>query len=244
MTLKELKERVSLLLEITKCPVCLESFRQEKVECLNGHLICSACKGNMEICPTCRGQFSRSKPSRFVSQIVEILPSRCKYRNCPTILTAGDDHEKYCGLKLTKCNQCPWEGLRKETIDHWKNDHLYHYLGEHRELPAFDIDKNFKQFTPIITLENDLFWEKTLNELDKKLFTTSWQLVPTGKPTSDRFVTLSMSSDLVGFHTTTKIKLDLDPDVPIEENSISVPHKLLPYFINELGTLSFSVTFQ
>ena len=41
------------------CPVCWEPLRRPIYQCLNGHLICSACTGRLErssnkVCPTCR----------------------------------------------------------------------------------------------------------------------------------------------------------------------------------------------
>ncbi|XP_011863568.1 PREDICTED: uncharacterized protein LOC105559681 isoform X2 [Vollenhovia emeryi] len=43
--------------ELLQCPVCLEVSQGVKVQCLNGHHICNACRVQLQVCPICKSQF-------------------------------------------------------------------------------------------------------------------------------------------------------------------------------------------
>lgn len=240
LTYEELREKFMLLLNIAKCAVCLESVRQEMVQCHNGHLICFDCKVDMQTCPTCRGKFSHARPCQFISQVIEILPIRCKHRNCPKVLKSNDDHEKYCGFQFAECKWCSWEGTSSEIRLHCESAHNVVTIQDKRIWPTFDINKRFIHFTGNVFPGGYFFWEETINRPNTKMFTKTWYFVPNDKATTDFFVTLSFKSES-GRFTATKIKLDLDPDAPSEENSISIPHSMLCYFIDESGALSYTV---
>ena len=46
------------LLRELECPVCIEYMVPPIKLCMNGHNICSRCRGSVQRCPTCRAEFS------------------------------------------------------------------------------------------------------------------------------------------------------------------------------------------
>lgn len=44
--------------ELLQCPVCLEATQGMKIQCVNGHHVCKACKDQLNgVCPICKSSF-------------------------------------------------------------------------------------------------------------------------------------------------------------------------------------------
>ena len=59
-------------LEEIQCPICFEEMRAEIWCCQNSHPVCSECLKGLNICPSCRQNFSVVKPvrNRFAENLI------------------------------------------------------------------------------------------------------------------------------------------------------------------------------
>ena len=59
-------------LEEIQCPICFEEMREEIWCCQNSHPVCTECLKGLEICPSCRENFSVVKPvrNRFAENLI------------------------------------------------------------------------------------------------------------------------------------------------------------------------------
>uniref|UniRef100_A0A1B6KHM5 RING-type domain-containing protein n=1 Tax=Graphocephala atropunctata TaxID=36148 RepID=A0A1B6KHM5_9HEMI len=152
-SVEDFKKSIETLLDIVRCAVCLETVQDEIVQCVNGHLLCGGCKTGLVNCPTCREQFSEVKPSRTIAQVIEALPTQCKHKKCEVyVRPGGDDHEKYCGFRITDCKWCEWKGYAKDILEHLKIQHpddiIFRAELESVCLPDFDFGKTWMWFSP------------------------------------------------------------------------------------------------
>ncbi|XP_046674443.1 E3 ubiquitin-protein ligase Siah2-like [Homalodisca vitripennis] len=98
------------ILDIARCAVCLETARPAIVQCEGEHILCGACSEHLNECPTCKRPFSRAKPARFMSQVLDALPKLCKHTNCGVYVSGDDEHEKWCGFQSDHV-YCPYLSL-------------------------------------------------------------------------------------------------------------------------------------
>ena len=90
------------------CPVCLERASPPTYACdLAGHMVCGKCTQSIsEICPVCRGPFSRRRNVAFDS-LCSIMKATCKHE-CGLEDTVNNlmEHEEYCTEKPFSCPVC------------------------------------------------------------------------------------------------------------------------------------------
>uniref|UniRef100_A0A1B6KUS1 E3 ubiquitin-protein ligase Sina-like RING finger domain-containing protein n=1 Tax=Graphocephala atropunctata TaxID=36148 RepID=A0A1B6KUS1_9HEMI len=217
------------------------------VQCVNGHLFCSDCRGELVECPTCREDFSPNKPSGFITQVVGALPPRCRHKNCGRYIKGDEDHEKYCGFNPTECKatNCEWRGYSQELLQHVRQQHA-ELITESGTLTVsidnFNVDEN-RKIIRVWLVQGQFFWHEIENDTETKVFKHSFLLVPNGKPKNEFFVKVNSALKDTKFFV--KIKLSLDPNSSIQEtNFISIPKFMLPYFVNEENKLNFNVAFK
>ena len=119
------------LLKDLECPVCMEYVVPPIKLCMNGHNICSKCRGRVAFCPTCRAKFSEIR-----SLALENIARRQKYpcgnrrRGCLDLFTVEhiNEHNAVCVYGKIKCpfklnENCPWNSFKSDLKEHVKEAH-------------------------------------------------------------------------------------------------------------------------
>ncbi|XP_046673985.1 E3 ubiquitin-protein ligase Siah2-like [Homalodisca vitripennis] len=248
LSTEELQSTFQSLVDITLCSICLETVRPEMVQCVNGHLICSDCRGELETCPTCRDTFSNDKPSGIITQIVEALPPRCHHKNCGRYINRNDDdHQVYCGFRLTQCKfvDCEWNGCSQDILQHVIDEHnemLFEKESDVVTLNDFNVDENISVVYAWY-IHSQFFWHEIVNNAEKKQLIHSFVSVPIKKPKNKFYVKAVSTSKDMKFKV--KIKLSLDPNVTTEDtNYISIPKFMLPQFVDDESNLTSHIAFK
>uniref|UniRef100_A0A1B6MB28 RING-type domain-containing protein n=1 Tax=Graphocephala atropunctata TaxID=36148 RepID=A0A1B6MB28_9HEMI len=241
-SVEDLKKSIETLLDIVRCAVCLETVQDEIVQCVNGHLLCGGCKTGLVNCPTCREQFSEVKPSRTIAQVIEALPTQCKHKKCEVyVRPGGDDHEKYCGFQITDCKLCEWEGCAKDILEHLKEQHPSTKIrtGEMKDMYIinFEYEKEMESNNAYF-VDGQFFWYTISNDPVSKLFIKTCHAVPIGKCDDKFYLKVMLNSKETEF--VSKIILNLDPDVDDDENSIIIPWKTVPNYIDSDGDFLYN----
>ena len=121
-----------LILEVSKCQVCLVAPRAPKVYlCSNGHLLCSACRDRVKCCPSCRVKSIsiRNRPlEEYLERLIKdgkTFPCVNQSEGCETIDTHEKllKHEKCCEMRSVTCpgqewRKCTWRGPYKQLVTH------------------------------------------------------------------------------------------------------------------------------
>ncbi|KAF7989975.1 hypothetical protein HCN44_008649 [Aphidius gifuensis] len=119
-----------------ECPICFEmSASAEIIQCINSHNVCSNCRVNLLVCPTCDGQFITTRNrvmEKLIKQFGEMKsslmdPESDKYQrinsnkksvSCqtdpePKIVTASVKSQT--DTKIQRCIDTQTDFLEKET---------------------------------------------------------------------------------------------------------------------------------
>ena len=130
----ESTDKEQSLLDHLECPVCLEYMRPPIILCGNGHKICNVCKQKVNSCPTCRGQFVRTR-NLALEDLARQLMYPCKYRPYGCTETFVQDkivgHQTTCLYSPQVCpfaklaiGTCSWTGSYKDIKAHLKENHF------------------------------------------------------------------------------------------------------------------------
>ena len=69
------------LLQLLKCPVCLEYTNPPIRHCVNGHLVCNNCFSMVDRCPTCRGDLTHER-NLAMEQVANMVTYPCENDGC------------------------------------------------------------------------------------------------------------------------------------------------------------------
>lgn len=157
-----------------KCPVCLDRVRSPATMCNNGHAICRQCKQLQQVCPTCRGPFSRINPV-FLNTLMELLPAQCcnSCRGCDQVLSRDSltNHELECHYRLEKCRVrgCSWNEEVTQLLDHVSKHHPKSLLTPTTTTRVPDFIVSDEEYSAsLVAAEDCLFWVYITNNFYKK----------------------------------------------------------------------------
>uniref|UniRef100_A0A1B6LL98 RING-type domain-containing protein n=1 Tax=Graphocephala atropunctata TaxID=36148 RepID=A0A1B6LL98_9HEMI len=230
---KDLRESMNWLLELATCPICLGTLQSNTTLCINGHPICVECRQNLQICPTCRDPFSNVRPTGFIHQVIQSLPHPCRHAGCTQFVKTNDNHEDFCGHKLTECKYCDWIGPGYGILSHLQTGHQETPL-EHPERscgPPFNPKEEGSVFCPIF-VEGQFFWGEMKNDLQNDKLIAVIHPVPTGKTVSVFFSNVSLKLNKERYVVSLKLNMNPTAD-PYKDNCILIPTSILQKYIDE-----------
>ncbi|CAH0549749.1 unnamed protein product [Brassicogethes aeneus] len=93
------------MLKLLECPVCMSTMRPPIYQCNRGHSICIICHGEVNACPTCKGEWSNVR-NFLVENLTANIKYTCKFKKlgCKEIAVEGEikKHEETCLLNSNK----------------------------------------------------------------------------------------------------------------------------------------------
>ena len=121
-----------------ECPVCMQYMVPPIKLCSNGHNICSKCRGRVQLCPTCRAEFSQIR-----NVALENIARRMKYpcvnrqNGCLNLFSIEDIAEHHTACVYGKINcpfhfymTCSWKGPKNDLKEHAKAAHPGYFKEE------------------------------------------------------------------------------------------------------------------
>ena len=125
------KKKMSQIMEMLECPVCLDYPRGGPIfNCSNGHIICCVCKPGVKgMCPTCRDTkiTFNSFVKRLADRALKDIRKACKFsmhgctkEDLPEHMTG---HEERCQYRDVHCpakhrGACEWVGSLSKMVLH------------------------------------------------------------------------------------------------------------------------------
>ena len=115
-----------VLLRDLECPVCMEYMVPPIHLCTNGHNICSKCRERVQLCPTCRAEFSQTR-NVALENIARRLKYPCANRQSGCLGRFSIEHillhQAVCVYGKIKCPfhihwHCPWVGFKSDLKKH------------------------------------------------------------------------------------------------------------------------------
>ncbi|KAG8247201.1 hypothetical protein J6590_098360, partial [Homalodisca vitripennis] len=228
-----LEELFKELLETSKCPVCFERCFSPVTCCINGHTICDNCKLTQQQCPVCRCSFSSEKHTSL-NQILEILPSECKYEGCPQIERNIKDHEKWCGYRPTECRLCMWTGQVNYLSMHIQSLHCFASADTNRTIPEFRIDTSFSSKLPHI-LFGQVFWKIIQYDHVEQRFSMRFVCIPNkdAKIKKEFLIRVEFNSEDICYHASLKVYYNPEYDETSKKNQLLFDGNIFEHFVND-----------
>ena len=124
------------LLKDLECPVCKQYMVPPIKLCTYGHNICSKCRRRVQVCPTCRAEFSGIR-NMALENIVRRLEYPCANRKSGCLEFFSIEHiakhHAVCVHRKFKCpfrllKMCSWNGLKNDLKEHAKKTHPTTFL--------------------------------------------------------------------------------------------------------------------
>nr|CAD7429547.1 unnamed protein product [Timema monikensis] len=134
------------LIGMLECPICFNFMSAPILQCVNGHIICAACKPRLPQCPICRSEFLETR-NKLAECLAENLLHPCINSDegcCVKVqLKKMAQHNSSCPFRIYDCIPCKnigctWQGRRLGIIPHmneahkgmawmiWKNESLFY----------------------------------------------------------------------------------------------------------------------
>lgn len=118
------------LVSLLECPVCFGYMMPPIMQCSRGHLICSACRNKLNVCPVCRVPMSNIR-NLAMEKVGSKLIFPCKHAcyGCRQRLSYTDKkaHEEDCEHRPYFCpypdEKCVWQGALKDVYKHFVSTH-------------------------------------------------------------------------------------------------------------------------
>lgn len=244
-----LKALLEGLIEAVKCPVCLNTIQPTVNQCENGHGVCTGCRKRHNLCPVCRGTFLVFR-NRLLDNVLELLPHNCSFsfNGCSEIIKPGDDHEKWCGFRGTKCKRCDWTGPGNKILNHIKFDHKDIVILKESSTDMFWRNivpsRGFKNrivtwFAPI-SAHGHFFWMKVTNDTQNNLFEKTFTLVKNGKKLEKTFLVKLVLKNLTKSYTvSTVLTVDSLLGSDDSERSINLHSSTVIKFVSPENKLNY-----
>lgn len=226
---------MSQLLKRVECPVCFNVLQSPVKQCNNGHVICKDCQTSVRNCPVCKEQFSLGKTKVF-EDLLDILPHKCKHKDCPNFVEMGEDHEKWCGFQLTNCRYCDWKGCTKDIFHHVTNTHdKVHLMIENNLKMSINVSNKFKTtdcIMPMFAYGQFLWMERKFCE-SSELCTTKFYLVPNGKLDNFFEIQVTLENAQNTYEISTRLLNECILKTEDTHNSFSLHTSVLQQFLNK-----------
>ena len=165
-----------------KCPICIEPYIHQVMQCKEGHLICESCWIQLPLpkkCPSCRADLSYIR-NRAIEDLVAKLPIQCRWRGCSMVCAIEEmaEHQFKCKNKKLPCGitECTWTGYHDEFLAHCKDKHetrirLAQATGKYR----FNLPEKLPSDASYMVTHNDQFYFVKLFSLSLRGF-TQWSV--------------------------------------------------------------------
>jgi E3 ubiquitin-protein ligase SIAH1 len=119
------------LLKEFECPVCMQYMVPPINLCTNGHNICSGCRERVQLCPTCRAEFSEIRNVALENMArSQKYPCANRQSGCLDLFSIEHiaKHHAVCVYGKIKCpfhllKKCSWNGLKSTLKEHAKATH-------------------------------------------------------------------------------------------------------------------------
>ncbi|KAJ8943300.1 hypothetical protein NQ318_004741 [Aromia moschata] len=141
------------LLSELECPVCFEYMLPPIHQCVNGHSLCSVCKGKITLCPLCKCEIQETK--NFVLEKMTLyLVYPCKYykSGCEHSGKSTEirSHEENCEFGPVSCplkgiENCQWMSNISGLLSHVEKEHSASMLKSVRIDIRFDETSDIQQ---------------------------------------------------------------------------------------------------
>jgi hypothetical protein len=119
------------LLNALECPVCMEYMTPPIFLCENGHSICSHCRPQLPLCPTCRRHFLSNARNVGLESIAVELDYPCRNSGCDEVLPLEEitQHQAVCPHRPFECplvhgSHCAWKGPHSLIKKHVMESHV------------------------------------------------------------------------------------------------------------------------
>ncbi|XP_069676225.1 E3 ubiquitin-protein ligase SIAH1B-like [Periplaneta americana] len=166
------------LKSLLECPVCFEFMTPPITQCLNGHNICSNCKPQLTLCPTCREPLTIT--SRNVA--LENIAETCLAENLNTtqIKVPSLTHREYECL-AGKAKGCTWKGRRSDLWTHVLHNHERLTMHWRKESQLFRVTNHDFRIsgtsTQLISVLGQLFWYQFRQDASKNRWCQAIQYI-------------------------------------------------------------------
>uniref|UniRef100_A0A1B6MUZ3 MATH domain-containing protein n=1 Tax=Graphocephala atropunctata TaxID=36148 RepID=A0A1B6MUZ3_9HEMI len=137
---------------------------------------------------------------------------------------------------MTDCKLCKRRVCAKDILKHVKQQHpsCKIFTAEMKEmsLTDFEYGEQGEWFAPFV-VHGQFLWEVTSIHPASKLLIETFYAVPNGKPKDKLYCKVMFDSEETKF--VSKINLNLDPDVDDDENSVTIPWRTVPNYVDSDG---------
>ncbi|KYQ57659.1 putative E3 ubiquitin-protein ligase sinah, partial [Trachymyrmex zeteki] len=106
-----------VLEELLQCPVCLEATQGVKVQCVNGHHICNACRVQLQVCPICKSAFIGTRNLAVEQISAKLQDIKLSLLNPYHALNRRVLHNKICVATQTDNICMPSTASQTETVN-------------------------------------------------------------------------------------------------------------------------------
>lgn len=159
--LKELTESV-------ECPVCFNIPRKPPVDCcMNGHVICSRCRGKLESCPKCRIPLTNCV-SQVAATVIQRIQHPCDFRDRGCVFKSHirdiSNHEKSCQFRLVPCPH--WACDETVSLDKLTKHVIDNECGDNYRDKPLPYKEEMEYARNLDDEEGNGFWRPSLLQYD------------------------------------------------------------------------------
>ncbi|XP_023240758.1 E3 ubiquitin-protein ligase Siah1-like [Centruroides sculpturatus] len=113
------------MVNLSTCPICFTLVQPPVYQCTNGHIVCSRCREQIEVCHSCREPLGYIR-CFILEQLASTLTTPCSNQSlgCPKTLRTDTrhEHEQRCPFRPITCplfdDHCNWNGRNSEFKSH------------------------------------------------------------------------------------------------------------------------------
>ncbi|KAG5312349.1 SINAL ligase, partial [Acromyrmex insinuator] len=106
-----------VLEELLQCPVCLEATQGVKVQCVNGHHICNACRVQLHVCPICKSAFIGTRNLAVEQISAKLQDIKLSLLHPYHALNRRVLHDKICAATQTDYICMPSTASQTESVN-------------------------------------------------------------------------------------------------------------------------------
>ncbi|XP_063233712.1 probable E3 ubiquitin-protein ligase sinah [Bacillus rossius redtenbacheri] len=180
------------ILAVLECPVCTEYMSPPIFQCKTGHKLCSRCRPQLSVCPTCK-ETCLDLRNYVAEELAEKLMYPCVNEDAgcraKLQLRAMARHNAECPCRLYDClgADCDWRGRAPEMLQHLKGSHGMAWMtaqNPHLYYDRFDLSSDFYERDAIDAF-GQLFWYHFRRDAEKRRVFVAVQFVGDEKRASE-----------------------------------------------------------
>ncbi|KDR17164.1 E3 ubiquitin-protein ligase SIAH1B-like isoform X2 [Zootermopsis nevadensis] len=179
------------LASLLECPVCFDFMTPPITQCLNGHNICSVCKPQLTLCPTCREPLTITSRNVALENIAETCFT--DNRSDAKLKVPSPQHRVYECL-AGKSKGCTWKGRRSDLWTHVQQNHDRLAMHWRKETQVFRVSNHDFRVsgtsTQLISVLDQLFWYQFRQDSSKNKWWQAIQYIGSKKQASTYRYTL------------------------------------------------------